>query len=1205
MTFFTFPLHRLFVVLWLLIFNASIVHATELTFNPQAPSVEIGGKLTLSVSGTSGAVTWTAAKGHIEGTGTQVTYWPPDQVGVDIVSVLDEAGNTGMIKIVILPKTSKPSPDNAIWKVFSNQKWIQILSLSEKSETLWLGTRGGLEQRNAATGQLERLFTTDDGLPNNDILALSRDLSGRLWIGTYGGSLAYLSASDEWTIYNANDIPGLPFNQIKNLSSESNGGLWIGTDIGIANLRGENEWTIYNTNNSKLPNNQIEALLSDSNGGVWIGTQGGLAYLSEENNWKIYNTENSALPDNRVECLLSDSKGGLWIGTYNGLAYLSDDWTIYNTNNSSLPSNYIETLSSDSSGGLWIGTYNGLAYLSHGYEWTIYNTNNSKLPSNAISHIFHLKDRLWIGTYGGGFAYLNNGIVYKPFNYHVGLPHNGIESLSRNGGMWIGTEEGLAYLSKDDKWTVYNKENSNLPDNYIETLSSDSRDGVWIGTFNGLAYRAGSDEWTIYNTDNSILPDNWIKALFSDSSGGVWIGTYNGLAYLAQSDEWTVYNTHNSGLPNNEILALSSDGGLWIGTKGGLAYFSSIDNEWTTYNTDNSSLPNNNVTTLFSETSGGLWIGTENGLAYLSRNGEWTIYNADLPDNRVRALYGDTSGEGGGGGGGGGGGLWIGTQNGLAYRSAEGEWITFNSGLPDKSVREILPDGTGGMWVATTAGLAHLAFGQQQTGNRAAIIITGGPNIETNELWDTATSISNHIYKMLIGRGFVNTEIYYLSPQDWADFNGDGFNDRIVDAPRPQRQLMIEDVRKALDLAKEPGKLDQPLYLFFIGHGGEGKLQLAKFVDLEAAELKALLDDYQAVTGNNVVLVVDACHSGSFMPTLAAENRAVLTSSKAEEKSYFYEKQGWSRFLASRLFQSMHFFDAFNYASSDHEHLLGKKLPGFQENGRTQTPVFDDNGDGVYSQDGQWLKQVKINGNYVTADLTLAVTGLTESASLSVAQAFSLRARASTASGRVERVWAVIRPPKMNLVIDSNGTPILAYPRAMLSPNASEGTLWESSWNEAIYNGDYEITFYAEDNEGNIASSDETVMITVSGGIAPPDSSTVEIVLEKDRYQRGESFQVSLIEHLNWGYDLYAAVVLPDGQFVALSGENEFAPLNQPEKWAALRKQGSPLSLLQLTLPENLATGEYCFYGILSPKNGAVLENIPQWVWTERCFEVF
>jgi hypothetical protein len=115
----------------------------------------------------------------------------------------------------------------------------------------------------------------------------------------------------------------------------------------------------------------------------------------------------------------------------------------------------------------------------------------------------------------------------------------------------------------------------------------------------------------------------------------------------------------------------------------------------------------------------------------------------------------------------------------------------------------------------------------------------------------------------------------------------------------------------------------------------------------------------------------------------------------------------------------------------------------------------------------------------------------------------------------------------------------------------------------------------------------------------------VEIVLEKDRYQRGEPFKAQLIENLNWGYDLYAAVVLPDGQFITLENSNEFAPLNQPDKWLGLREQGSPLTLLELTLPENLATAQYCLYGILSPKKGEVLKTADRWVWTHRCFEVF
>jgi Leucine-rich repeat (LRR) protein len=110
-----------------------------------------------------------------------------------------------------------------------------------------------------------------------------------------------------------------------------------------------------------------------------------------------------------------------------------------------------------------------------------------------------------------------------------------------------------------------------------------------------------------------------------------------------------------------------------------------------------------------------------------------------------------------------------------------------------------------------------------------------------------------------------------------------------------------------------------------------------------------------------------------------------------------------------------------------------------------------------------------------------------------------------------------------------------------------------------------------------------------------------QIDLEKDSYNPGELFQARLTEKLAWGYDLYAAVVMPDGNFFALTKENEFAAMNTVAKWDGQRIADSPVMLLDLILPENLPGGEYCLYGILSPKNQSVLENVDLWVWTVRC----
>jgi ligand-binding sensor domain-containing protein len=1119
----------------------------------------------------------------------------------------------------LLLSSAVASQENAVWEVFTDRSNVREIVVSEDEKTVWVGTEGGLEQRDAATGELVRLFTTLDGLPSNSISALSFDLNGGLWIGTWNGAFAYRSVDDDWTVYDIEDF-GLPKHSINALSIDSSGGLWIGTDgSGLVYRNVDGDWTVYNTDNSGLPDNLISALSFDSSGGLWIATGGGLAYRSVGGDWTVYNTENSGVPDNFINALSFDSSGGLWIATGSGLAYRSvgDDWTVYNTENSGLPNNWVSTLSFDSSGGQWIGTGNGLAYRSVGGKWTVYS---EELPNSNINALGETSGGLWIGTYGGGLAYRSVGGGWTFYN-NSGLPDNSISILSfdSSGQLWIGSYGSLAYRNADGDWTVYNSENSGLPNSYINALSFDSSGGQWIATGDGLAYHSASDDWTVYNTDNSGLPSNDILALSIDSSGGLWIGTSEGgLAYRSASGDWTVYNTDNSGLPSNWVSALSIDssGGLWIGThQGGLAH-RSVAGDWTVYNENNSGLPFNNIQALSFDSSGGLWIGTW-GLAYRNVKGDWTVYNTDnsgLPSNSISALSIDSNG-----------GLWIGAD-GLAYRSASGDWTVYNtdnSGLPSNWVSALSIDSSGGLWIGTSVdGLAHLTFSQKNTlcddnlsddqcealltNKRAALIIAGGGTDQTNTLWESTAAISNYIYTMLRNRGFDNDEIYYLSPQSYADFNGDGLDDCIVDAPAtprcrikdvenpiPERAMIVDDVRQAFAHAKTRGQLEQPLYVFFINHGSPDRFQLSKYNDLEVSEFKAIVDDYQNSTGNEVALVIDTCYSGVLLQKLIAPNRAII-SSTGNGLAYFDRsgKQGFSRFLAKGLLKGMSFYEAFDYARDKQDKLV-KSL----SIGQDQIPQWYDG-----SEDGQWLRKLFINGDFVTADISLTVQALTTSTSLSVDQSLALSAKVN--QDKVKRVWAIIKPPKVQLVMDSYGTPILAFPHLNLFSTEQE-RVWGTVWDDAVYNGVYEITFYGEDMQGNISASDP-VTVEVSGGIDSPENSSVNIQVAKDRYQRGEHFQAQLTEELAWGYDLYAAVVLPDVNFFALRNTNQLAGVNEAKKWIGDRTFHTPVTLFDLILPESLPTGQYCIYGILSPENELVLETpLDLWVWTVRCFEVF
>jgi hypothetical protein len=586
-------------------------------------------------------------------------------------------------------------------------------------------------------------------------------------------------------------------------------------------------------------------------------------------------------------------------------------------------------------------------------------------------------------------------------------------------------------------------------------------------------------------------------------------------------------------LPSNSIsigaLSIDSSDGLWIGTIGGLAYLSD-GGDWTVYNTDNSGLPSNSISALSIDSSGGLWIGTRDSLAHLTFSQKNTLCDDNLSDDQCEALF---------------------------------------------------------------------------TNKRAALIIAGGGTDQTNTLWESTAAISNYIYTMLRNRGFDNDEIYYLSPQSYADFNGDGLDDCIVDAPAtprcrikavenpiPERAMIVDDVRQAFAHAKTRGQLEQPLYVFFINHGSPDRFQLSKYNDLEVSEFKAIVDDYQNSTGNEVALVIDTCYSGVLLQKLIAPNRAII-SSTGNGLAYFDRsgKQGFSRFLAKGLLKGMSFYEAFDYARDKQDKLV-KSL----SIGQDQIPQWYDG-----SEDGQWLRKLFINGDFVVAPISLSVQALKISTSLSVGQSLSLSAKVN--QDKVKRVWAIIKPPKVQLVMDSYGTPILAFPHLNLFSTEQE-RVWGTVWDDAVYNGVYEITFYGEDMQGNISASDP-VTVEVSGGIDSPENSSVNIQVAKDRYQRGEHFQAQLTEELAWGYDLYAAVVLPDVNFFALRKTNQLAGVNEAKKWVGDRTFHTPVTLFDLILPESLPTGQYCIYGILSPEKELVLETLDLWVWTVRCFEVF
>ena len=113
--------------------------------------------------------------------------------------------------------------------------FIQSL-YEDKAGKIWVGTYfGGLSVYNPATGKFTRYDQRNSNLTSDIILSINGDDKGRIWVGTSGGGLALFDAkSNNFRVFTMED--GLPNNVINSTLQDENGYLWISTNNGISRM---------------------------------------------------------------------------------------------------------------------------------------------------------------------------------------------------------------------------------------------------------------------------------------------------------------------------------------------------------------------------------------------------------------------------------------------------------------------------------------------------------------------------------------------------------------------------------------------------------------------------------------------------------------------------------------------------------------------------------------------------------------------------------------------------------------------------------------------------------------------------------------------------------------------------------------------------------------------------------------------------------
>ncbi|MBE6327184.1 MAG: response regulator [Bacteroidales bacterium] len=357
--------------------------------------------------------------------------------------------------------------------------------------------------------------------------------------------------------------------------------------------------------------------------------------------------------------------------------------------------NIVQCAYQDAEGYMWFGTSQGLhrfdGYTFYPYK---YGSIEGQVRGELVRCIFQdSKKRFWVGTENGG---LN---IYEPQSESfsaIPLTKSGLSKYSANsvvetpdGKIWVGTDDGLAYLDANLLLEYYHFQESeagSVP--YIKTLVVDTYGRLWIGTGESGVKLFDPSTGTI----KSVLSDSEVRSICISKDNVVWIGTYDKGVYTVDiKDKDNTELKHQTNLPTTgaeasvKAICEDRDGRIWIGTRSGLICYDRQTQQYVINVNDvhnDITLVHNSVIDLFVDNKGDLWVCTRGGISY--RNSEkqpFELIQESKNDNRYlncAQVYAFLEVPGSK--------VWVGTESGgvniYDMKSGKFEYITqANSGL--------------------------------------------------------------------------------------------------------------------------------------------------------------------------------------------------------------------------------------------------------------------------------------------------------------------------------------------------------------------------------------------------------------------------------------------------------------------------------------------------------------------------------------------
>jgi signal transduction histidine kinase len=576
---------------------------------------------------------------------------------------------------------------------------------------------------------------------------------------------ATTALSRDWMHHRFTTEDGLPGNQVKAVLQAHDGSLWVGTEAGLARFDGRKfrAFTSENTPALKAIGQTVWSLSEDADGTIWAGIFGGLL--------RIRNLEFTAftngLPQRFVLQAEPVGDGSLWVAGFNDFVPRGPCWLrrYYPDSGKAgaeviVPGHPRKLILM--SKGMWIAaeqpqriyfwdgdssTVSAVAAIG-GLGPTIQIANREGLASEAQVRCWQHPDSVsnwWmevnLGPASPGFSWTWDPRIREPrlarsagpaaadpwwgIFYNLARVHSGVLEripigeedpgpevtcvcANREGGIWFGTEEDGLHLMQERLVRVYTTKDG-LNGNDVRSVGAAPDGGLWAGTSQGLS------RWIDGHWRND--GPGKVRGLTVDREGCPWFGLAEfSPTAIRCGRRWFAVALGLEWQDPNSLL-VSEDGKVWVACERGLSWFEPTGLELDSQEhllpnpaspkpvfgryAVGKELPSIGPLGLVEGRDGSIWMGTTADGLYRLRQGRFEHFSKrdGLAGDYCVPVYLDPGDA-----------LWIVGEGGLTrYREGRFQKATETDGLPKDVFLDLREDDLHNFWISGKRGIHRIA----------------------------------------------------------------------------------------------------------------------------------------------------------------------------------------------------------------------------------------------------------------------------------------------------------------------------------------------------------------------------------------------------------------------------------------------------------------------------------------------------------------